>query len=149
VEQVDYQFTCLPFGLACALWAFTKIMKAVVTLLRSWGIKVVIYIDNILIIPGSALLAVQHLEVHPSAFGVHNQHREVGDVPNSGIRIPGHDDKHKYLLVSHPEDTVKQIRAESIRNSNMTALSARLPSLTSLGSSVQAILLAPLFYHCL
>jgi len=35
VEQVDYQFTCLPFGLVCAPWAFTKIMKAVVTLLRS------------------------------------------------------------------------------------------------------------------
>ena len=37
VGEVNYQFTCLPFGLACAPWAFTKVMKAVVTLLRSWG----------------------------------------------------------------------------------------------------------------
>lgn len=35
VEGVAYQFTCLPFRLACAPWAFTKIMKAMMTLLRS------------------------------------------------------------------------------------------------------------------
>ena len=49
VGGIDYQFTCLPFGLACAPWAFTKIMKAVVTLLRSWGIKIIIYIDDFLL----------------------------------------------------------------------------------------------------
>ena len=57
VEGVDYQFTCLPFGLACAPWAFTKIMKAVVTLLRSWGTRIVIYINDILIMSESAVLA--------------------------------------------------------------------------------------------
>ena len=70
VGEVNYQFTCLPFGLAClpfglacAPCAFTKIMKAVVTLLRSWGIRVIIYIDDILIMSDSAVLAAQHLEV--------------------------------------------------------------------------------------
>ena len=63
VGEVNYQFTCLPFGLACAPWAFTKIMKAVVTLLRSWGIRVIIYIDNILIMSDSAVSAAQHFVV--------------------------------------------------------------------------------------
>ena len=63
VGEVNYQFICLPFGLACAPWAFTKIMKAVVTLLRSWGIRVIIYIDNILIMSDSAVSAAQHFVV--------------------------------------------------------------------------------------
>ena len=46
----------LPFGLACAPWAFTKVMKAIVTLLRSWGTKIIIYIDDILIMEESAVL---------------------------------------------------------------------------------------------
>ena len=57
IEEVNYQFTCLPFGLACAPWAFTKVMKAIVTLLRSWGTRIIIYIDDILIIAESAVQA--------------------------------------------------------------------------------------------
>ena len=29
-----FQFNCLPFGLPCAPWVFTKIMKAIVTILK-------------------------------------------------------------------------------------------------------------------
>ena len=53
VGGIDYQFTCLPFRLACAPWAFTKIMKAVV--------------------------ALRGVTSHPSMSGVHHQHREVSD----------------------------------------------------------------------
>jgi len=49
VEGIDYQSTCLPLSsMACAPWAFTKIMKAVVTLFRSWGTKIIVYINDIL-----------------------------------------------------------------------------------------------------
>ena len=44
VKGVDYQFTCLP----CAPWIFTKAMKLVMTLLWFWGIKIIIYIDDML-----------------------------------------------------------------------------------------------------
>ena len=33
---------------SCAPWVFTKLMKTVVTLLRSWGFRMIIYIDDIL-----------------------------------------------------------------------------------------------------
>jgi len=44
----SYQFVCLPFGLSSAPRTFTKIMKPVMTVLRSLGIRVVIYLDDLL-----------------------------------------------------------------------------------------------------
>ena len=44
-----YQFTCLPFGLSSAPWVFTKTTKPVMAILRSLGLRMIIYIDDILL----------------------------------------------------------------------------------------------------
>ena len=44
-----FQFTCLPLGLSCAPWVFTKTLKPVMSLLRELGIRLVVYIDDILV----------------------------------------------------------------------------------------------------
>ena len=44
-----YQFMCLPFGLACAPWVFTKVMKPIAIFLRSMGVRMIVYIDDILL----------------------------------------------------------------------------------------------------
>ena len=43
-----YQFHCLPFGLSCAPCTFTKLMKPVVAFLRERGIRLIIYLDDLL-----------------------------------------------------------------------------------------------------
>ena len=48
-----YEFTAMPFGLNVAPRLFTKIMKPVVASLRSQGVRLIIYIDDILIIASS------------------------------------------------------------------------------------------------
>jgi hypothetical protein len=45
-----FQFTSLCFGLASAPWAFTKLLKPVVALLRTLGFRVVIYLDDLMIV---------------------------------------------------------------------------------------------------
>ena len=45
-----YQYNVLPFGLATALRAFTKLMKPVLAHLRSKGVRLITYLDNLLII---------------------------------------------------------------------------------------------------
>ena len=45
-----YEFTAMPFGLNVAPRLFTKIMKPVVASLRSQGVRLIIYLDDILII---------------------------------------------------------------------------------------------------
>ena len=58
----QYQFTCLPFGLSSAPWVFTKTLKPVTTLLRELGVRLVIYIDDILVVAESPELAREHTE---------------------------------------------------------------------------------------
>ena len=48
-EGVTYEFQCLPFGLASAPRAFTKLLKYVVAVIRSKGIRIVIFLDDLLI----------------------------------------------------------------------------------------------------
>ena len=44
-----YCFTCLPFGLTTSPRVFTKILKPLIGLLRQQGMRIVTYLDNILI----------------------------------------------------------------------------------------------------
>lgn len=49
-----WQFTCLPFGLCSCPFIFTKILKPVIHTLRSQGITVIIYLDDMLLIAKTA-----------------------------------------------------------------------------------------------
>ena len=49
VNKKVYQFTCLPFGLATSPREFTKLLRAVVLLLRQQGVKLHVYLDDWLI----------------------------------------------------------------------------------------------------
>uniref|UniRef100_A0A1X7V3L1 Reverse transcriptase domain-containing protein n=1 Tax=Amphimedon queenslandica TaxID=400682 RepID=A0A1X7V3L1_AMPQE len=44
-----YQFNCHPFGLALAPWVFTKTLKPIASLVQELGIRLVLYIDDILL----------------------------------------------------------------------------------------------------
>ena len=52
------EFACLPFGLASAPRVFMKLMKPVVALLRQQGIRLIIYLDDILIMAESSDLVL-------------------------------------------------------------------------------------------
>jgi len=126
----------------------------VVTLLRSWGIRIVIYIDDILIMSESALQAAQHLEVliHIlKCLGFIINTEKFLMSPTQELEFLGMMINTNTLLVSLPADKVKQIRAESIRISNMIALPTCLLShfLGKLSTAAQTIRPAPLFYRCL
>ena len=47
------EFACLPFGLALAPRLFTKIMKPVLALLRRSGVRMIIYLDDLLFLNAS------------------------------------------------------------------------------------------------
>jgi len=56
-KETMYEFACLPLGLASAPRVFTKLMKPVVGLLRQLGIRLVVYLDDMLIMAQSRDLA--------------------------------------------------------------------------------------------
>ena len=48
--NVMYEFRCLPFGLSSAPRTFTKVLKTAISLLRKQGMRVIIYIDDLLLV---------------------------------------------------------------------------------------------------
>ena len=55
--EKTYQFTCLPFGLTSAPWVFTKTLKPIAALGRELGFRLVIHIDDILLMAESREMA--------------------------------------------------------------------------------------------
>lgn len=49
----SYQFKCLLFGLSSAPWVFTNTLKPVLAVLRERGVRLIAYIDDILILAES------------------------------------------------------------------------------------------------
>ena len=48
-----YEFQCLPFGLSSAPLVFTKLLKLVVGLLRCQGIRLILFLDDMLVLAQS------------------------------------------------------------------------------------------------
>ena len=60
-QNRTHEFQYLPFGHSSALRAFTKTLKPVVAVLRSLGIRIVIYIDDMLLSINGAVCCGQCL----------------------------------------------------------------------------------------
>ena len=54
------EFACLPFGLASAPRVFTKLLKPVLSILRQRGIRLIAYLDDILLMAPSVDQVLQH-----------------------------------------------------------------------------------------
>ena len=56
-----YKFNCLLFGLACAPWVFTKVLKPIAAQLRELGVRLIVCIDDILILAETPQLLRDHM----------------------------------------------------------------------------------------
>ena len=59
-DQTLYEYSALPFGLAEGPRVFTKIMKPVIGILRKLGIRLIIYLDDMLIMAESIEKLILH-----------------------------------------------------------------------------------------
>ena len=93
-----YKFVCLPFGLASAPRTFTKILKPVANFLRSQGVKMLVYIDDILVTADTKESLRQQLRLVSStltALRVCSKYQEVHTRTHSTDRVFGYDDRLK------------------------------------------------------
>lgn len=49
-ENIVYEFVSLPFGLSSAPWAFSKLLRPISAYLRKRGFRLVVYLDDILMV---------------------------------------------------------------------------------------------------
>lgn len=73
---VYYQYTCLPQGLTSSPRIFVKVMKTVLTYLRSFAIKIVAWLYDFLLVASSAALVKSQSNFTIKTF------QELGFVPN-------------------------------------------------------------------
>ena len=82
-----YEFLCLCFGLGPAPLLFTKLMKIPLAFLRWLNVRLIIYLDDMLIFAHSKVELIQSRDTFdlPSATsGNDNQCKEIMSVPKSG-----------------------------------------------------------------
>ncbi len=147
-----YQFNCLPFGLSCAPWVFTKTTKAVAAVLREMGVRIIMYIDDMLIMAESETLLRDHVK------GVVYLLENLGFVinlpksslePKRIIDFLGFQIDSTSMELKLPGDKIKNIRGEARRilaADHVTALTlSRI--LGKMNAATKAICMAPLFYR--
>ena len=148
----SYQFTCLHFGPSCAPCTFTKVLKPVMTLLRSWGVRIIVYIDDMLTLADTPEQAPQHLQtllwiLHTLGFTV-NQDKSVLK-PTQETKFLDLIVDSVFMEISLPREKLRQIRREATKLLSQSQESARVLSQFTgkLNTAAQAVVPAPLFYR--
>ena len=151
-KETTYQFKCLPFGLACAPWVFTKTLKPVAAQLRQLGVRLIVYIDDILLLAESKELARDH--VIGLAYLLENLGFVVSKSkcvlePTQTIEFLGFTVCSVQQELSLPSGKIKKIRSETRHLLELRQFPARKLSqlLGKLQATTRAIPLAPLFYR--
>ena len=147
-----YQFQCLPFGLSCAPRTFTKLMKPVVALLRERGIRLIVYLDNILILCSCWDTLINQLRFVRDLFQVLglliNEKKSQLDLSQEIVFL-GLAISTTTMQVSLPREKVARIQQEAKQLQAMSEVSVqKLAMLVGRTTAAkQAIRVAPLFHR--
>ncbi len=152
VRGRSFEFNCLPFGLSSAPWVFTKTLKPVTALLREPGIRLVIYIDDILIMAESTFIAERHtvaLVYLLECLGFVVNTKQSVFQPQQSLEFLGFVINSVYMEMLLPRDKLKKIRLEAQRLLREDVVSARSLSrlIGKMNATNQVIPPAPLFYR--
>ena len=151
IQNRLYQFTCLPFGLSCAPWVFTKTLKPVLTLLRELGVRLMAYIDDILVLAETVEMAKDHTIgliylLENLGFRIHPE--KAVTTPTQEIEFLGMVVDSKTVELRLPGQKLRKIRQEAakIRDQSAQPTARELSRLLGKFNSVsQAVPPGPLF----
>ena len=146
------EFACLPFGLPAAPRVFTKTLKPVVALLRRSGIRLIIYLDDLLFMNSDKEGLLQDMAT--ARFLLEN----LGFVINfeKSMFVPSQQLEFLGFLVNSQDMTLRlpDYKVESIKNLCASLLRQSVVSVRELSrligkltASIQAIFPAPLHYR--
>ena len=146
-----YEFSCLPFGLSCAPWVFTKTLKPALTLLRELGIRLVAYIDDILVLTETEEIARNHTSaliylLESLGYIVHPV--KTVTIPSQEIEFLGMMVDSRAMELRLPGQKLKKLRLEAakIRDQSATPSAREVSRLLGKFNSVtRAVPPSPLF----
>ena len=148
------EFACLPFGLASAPRVFTTLLKPVLSILRQRGIRLIVYLDDILLMALSVEQVLEHAASTLNLLGrlgfTVNYLKSVL-VPSQQMEFLGSLVNSLDLSLSLPRDKIRKIQSKSqdLLNTPVTTVRELSKFLGPLSSSIQAVFPAPLRYRYL
>ena len=126
-----YQFCVLPFGTSTAPGVFSKILKPVIALLRTRGISLIIYLNDLLIAAGTYIDCLNHTKQVISlleSLGFRINYEKSVIVPTQKLEYLG------FII-----DTTSMTLALSVEKIQSTESSARKPLATKGAISVRLL----------
>ncbi|MDD9816660.1 MAG: reverse transcriptase domain-containing protein, partial [Gammaproteobacteria bacterium] len=153
-REQAYQCTALPFGLATAPRVFSKIMRPWVTLMREKGVRMIQYLDDILIMASTKEQFRAHMklvmETLQSLGFIVNRQKSIVE-PQQIIEFLGFVVNSLDLEISLPKSKVQKVMKEGRRMLNKKHITVRDLShlIGLLNSTAPAVLPAPLHYRAL
>lgn len=147
-----YEFACLPFGLSSAPRVFTKLMKPVVAQLRKQGIRLIIYLDDILIMAETETLANQHAQTTCNlleALGFVINYQKSNLIPSKKMEFLGFLVDSQALTLALPRDKIRRVKKECQNLLDLQVVTVRelAKVLGHLTSTIQAVFPAPLHFR--
>uniref|UniRef100_A0A8W8ISQ8 Reverse transcriptase domain-containing protein n=1 Tax=Magallana gigas TaxID=29159 RepID=A0A8W8ISQ8_MAGGI len=151
-KEEIYEFTCLPFGISVAPLVFTKMMKVPISCLRKMGVRLVVYLDDILIMNQSkqgvltdCKCAINVLE----SLGFDVNYEKSVLVPSSVMEYLGFTVNTIDMTLSLPKQKIQKIKelSRQVIQSNHVSIRFLSELIGNLTASIQAIFLASLHYR--
>ena len=149
VERKLYQFVCLCFGLALTPLVFTNVMEISIAVIRRLNWRIIIYIDNILIMTGfkKELLLLRHTLIFllQNLGFVINFNNSVLD-PCHVLEFQGQEIDSLYVEVEILKDKVEKIKKQCQSLLSLEKVSVRdlVKLMERLSCTAMAVLAAPL-----
>lgn len=107
-----FEFNCLPFGLNIAPYIFTKLMKEVARHLRILGCKVLIYLDDILLVGESYEQCYKNINISVNllkSLGMVINYKKSVLQPVNRIQFLGYIFDSREMTISLPENKITDI----------------------------------------
>lgn len=147
-----WQFKVLPFGLSSAPYMFTKLTKPVASLLRTLGMRIVLYLDDMLLVAESTELVrrmlATALELLVCLGFVINLEKSVL-IPSQKLEFLGFVLDTRGMSISLPESKLRSLHelARQMAQQGKATLRELARLLGTMVAAHPAILPAPLYYR--
>ncbi|XP_031344364.1 uncharacterized protein LOC116171583 isoform X1 [Photinus pyralis] len=135
-----YEWNCLPFGLSCAPWVFTKILKPVVSLLREKGLLSVVYLDDFLLLGRTRSECISNVTETVKlleCLGFIVNYKKSNLIPNQTCKYLGFVYNSRTMSLSLPSD--KRLKLIKLANQFITVQECKIREFSKfIGSLVSA-----------
>lgn len=150
LDQV-YQFNVIPFGLTSSPRIFSKVLRPVIIHLRSQGIKISAYLDDIFLCASNPTLLSSHIETTLNlltSLGFYPNYTKSNLTPTQSLVHLGYEWNTISMTISLPSDKIEKTRSMATTLLDSTCTLRKLSSFVGLAISHNtAFPLSPMYYR--